>query len=253
MATNYNPRIVTDGLVLCLDAANPKSYPGSGTTWYDLSGNSNDADIDVNTTISADNFAFIGSNSSHVDTTVDLSGTQAITLDFLCKLDDYTEVDGGGKLICELSNNFNSSSEGFYIGIIEDSNVAFLNNYDISLNIKGNAGYNLTPYNKESVNDLQWHHWSCILDKSITGSGTSHHESKLFIDGQEQTPNTYLTSGFKANNTNNFGNLPFYIGGRTGSSFGASFKISNFKIYNKALTAAEVKQNFEATRGRFGV
>ena len=41
MATNYNPSIVTDGLVLCFDAANPKSYPGSGTTWYDLSGNDN--------------------------------------------------------------------------------------------------------------------------------------------------------------------------------------------------------------------
>ena len=35
------PHIVTDGLVLSLDAANTKSYPGSGTTWYDLSGNAN--------------------------------------------------------------------------------------------------------------------------------------------------------------------------------------------------------------------
>jgi hypothetical protein len=37
MAFNYSPRIVTDGLVLYLDAANPRSYPGSGTTWSDLS------------------------------------------------------------------------------------------------------------------------------------------------------------------------------------------------------------------------
>ena len=39
MAINYSPHIVSDGLVLCLDAANPRSYPGSGNTWYDLSGN----------------------------------------------------------------------------------------------------------------------------------------------------------------------------------------------------------------------
>jgi len=39
MGTSYNANIVTDSLVLCLDAANPRSYPGSGTTWYDLSGN----------------------------------------------------------------------------------------------------------------------------------------------------------------------------------------------------------------------
>ena len=37
MAFNYSPNIITDGLVLYLDAANTKSYPGSGTTWRDLS------------------------------------------------------------------------------------------------------------------------------------------------------------------------------------------------------------------------
>ena len=41
MGIAYNPRTITDGLVLCLDAANTKSYPGSGTTWTDLSGNGN--------------------------------------------------------------------------------------------------------------------------------------------------------------------------------------------------------------------
>jgi hypothetical protein len=39
LAISYNPRTITDGLVLCLDAGNTKSYPGSGTTWTDLSGN----------------------------------------------------------------------------------------------------------------------------------------------------------------------------------------------------------------------
>ena len=41
MGTSYNPRIVTDGLVLCLDAANARSYPGTGTTWTDLKGGNN--------------------------------------------------------------------------------------------------------------------------------------------------------------------------------------------------------------------
>jgi hypothetical protein len=45
MAISYNPRIVTDGLVLALDAGNPKSYPGSGTTWTDLSGNGNNGTL----------------------------------------------------------------------------------------------------------------------------------------------------------------------------------------------------------------
>ena len=41
MSNLYGPRIVTDGLVLHLDAGNRKSYPGSGSTWYDLSGQDN--------------------------------------------------------------------------------------------------------------------------------------------------------------------------------------------------------------------
>ena len=45
MSINYNPRIVTDGLVLLLDAGNTKSYPGTGTTWTDISRNGNNGTL----------------------------------------------------------------------------------------------------------------------------------------------------------------------------------------------------------------
>ena len=45
MSTKYNLNIITDGLVLCLDAANKKSYSGSGTTWTDRSGNGNNGTL----------------------------------------------------------------------------------------------------------------------------------------------------------------------------------------------------------------
>ena len=41
MSLNHSPSIVTDGLVLCLDAANKRSYPGTGTAWTDLKGVNN--------------------------------------------------------------------------------------------------------------------------------------------------------------------------------------------------------------------
>ena len=41
MGLGHSPRIVTDGLVLCLDAASKRSYPGTGTTWTDLKGGNN--------------------------------------------------------------------------------------------------------------------------------------------------------------------------------------------------------------------
>ena len=53
MALAHSPRIVTDGLVLALDAGNAKSYPGSGTAWTDLSGNSNNGTLTNGSTYSS--------------------------------------------------------------------------------------------------------------------------------------------------------------------------------------------------------
>ena len=65
MATNYNPSIVTEGLVLCLDGANVKSYPGSGTTWTDISGEGHDGTLTNGPTFSSNyggNIVLDGSN-----------------------------------------------------------------------------------------------------------------------------------------------------------------------------------------------
>jgi len=61
----YGPKIVTSGLVLCLDAANKRSYPGTGTTWTDLSGNSNNGTLINGPTFNAGNqggIVFDGTN-----------------------------------------------------------------------------------------------------------------------------------------------------------------------------------------------
>ena len=60
MGVAYNTSIVTDGLVLCLDAANAKSYPGTGTTWYDISGNNNNATLYGSPVVSNGVFQFNG-------------------------------------------------------------------------------------------------------------------------------------------------------------------------------------------------
>ena len=79
MSSHHNPRIVTDGLVLSLDAANPKSYPGSGTTWSDLTKNNNDITSSAVSYVSAENsMVYITYNSlihgtSHVNI-IDLNG-----------------------------------------------------------------------------------------------------------------------------------------------------------------------------------
>ena len=69
MAFSRGPSIVTNGLVLALDAANHKSYPGSGTTWFDLSGNSHDGTLTGGPTFNSDNggsIVFDGTDGSDV-------------------------------------------------------------------------------------------------------------------------------------------------------------------------------------------
>jgi len=72
MGFSRGPKIVTDGLVLALDAANTKSYPGSGTTWNDLSGNGNTGTLNNGPT-----FDRIGGDYGAGDYTYNLTGEVA--------------------------------------------------------------------------------------------------------------------------------------------------------------------------------
>jgi len=65
MAIHRGPKIITNGLILCLDAASTKSYPGSGTTWFDRSGNGNNGVLTNGPTFSSTNggsIVFDGTN-----------------------------------------------------------------------------------------------------------------------------------------------------------------------------------------------
>jgi hypothetical protein len=103
MAFIHSPKIVTSGLVLCLDAANKLSYPGTGTSWYDLSGNANTGTLTNGPTFSVanmgsivfdgvDDYVNIPNNSSFnvtdnisVEMWVRIETTQSNNLGFLIK------------------------------------------------------------------------------------------------------------------------------------------------------------------------
>ena len=78
MGVAYNSRIVTDGLVLALDAGNTKSYPGSGTTWTDLSGNGRNGTL-TNMEIPGDYSSSIGYLNFSLDEWVDCSLSSGLT------------------------------------------------------------------------------------------------------------------------------------------------------------------------------
>ena len=110
MSTKYSPKIITNGLVLSLDAANNKSYPRSGTTWTDLSGNSNTGTLTNGPSFNDGNqgsIVFDGINdyaSLSTTTPTDLQGNPAFTVDGWFKSNgDWTGgatwgIGGGGFL-----------------------------------------------------------------------------------------------------------------------------------------------------------
>lgn len=110
MGINYSPKIVTDGLVLCLDAENPLSYPGSGNTWYDLSGNGNHFTIGSSLTFSNNTFLMDnspdGGGGANRNSSTAIPNSTACTLVFWIKSTDLQSLFWG-------SDNTNNQGDYF--------------------------------------------------------------------------------------------------------------------------------------------
>ena len=84
MGLSHSPSITTDGLVLCLDAANPRSYPGSGNTWLDLSGYNKNVNLVTDTFDSTDKAAF-SYNFNNSGPTLTYGGRSEMSVEILFK------------------------------------------------------------------------------------------------------------------------------------------------------------------------
>lgn len=241
----YGPRIVSSGLVLCLDAANKRSYPGSGTTWTDLSGNGNDATIYNSPTWNAAGYFVFNGTNQYVRTTntLNLSSLNKITVVVVFKPLTYP-LSGQVKAICELTPDFNSYTTGF---VYSYNDTSLAQNYEIFTFIKGDVGYNIGIWNKSNFNNLTWKNTTAIFDKSQASAETS-----LYVQGNTATVISNPAVGYSSNNTNNFANDYLYIGCRGGASLFTDMNLSSVLVYNRVLTATEILQNYNAVKTRFG-
>lgn len=238
----HSPRIVTDGLVLCLDAANPKSYPGTGTTWFDLSGRGNHVTLYNTPIFQNKKFTFDGVNEyAKTTNSIDLSNTNAITVIHLFKVLSYSSLS----IVHELSNNFNSYSDAF-VASYSDNSVS--QNNEIFASLKGNVNYNVAVYDKTLLNDLNWHHFCVVHNTTETSK-----ENLIYTDSSLKNELFNPLSGYGNNNTNNFGNRELFFYSRGGTSFFCNIEVSYVALYNRALSANEIQQNFVALRGRYGI
>lgn len=220
MGIAYNPKIVTDGLVLALDAANPKSYPGSGTTWNDLSGNSN------NGTLTAVGFDSANSGSLTFDGT---------TSEVICGNNASVQVTVG-----TISAWFKATAgNGGTNGLIAKQNAWGLFVWDNILKAYdwGNGAIRDTGI---TVGNNTWNYAAMTFSETV---GTPSNNAIIYLNGLPVLTTTVRHVGHTITVQIGEANASQHFGGN----------IAQSSIYNRALSAAEIKQNYNATRGRFGL
>jgi hypothetical protein len=233
MSYANGPRIVTDGLVLHLDAANRKSYPGSGTSWNDLSGNGNNGTL-VNG---------VGYNSGNLGSLVFDGVNDYVRI--LNPYKDYTNqitvewwTKRNGNL--PLGSGWGLSQEG----ADQPSNTFFLmhanNNTDMIFYVRdilANSWRNLTIGTVDTT--------PCYMVGTITSSAINVYKNGVLTNtgtGLSGNMSTYSTPVIHLGKDSRYSSGRFYNG-----------SIYNAKIYNRALTAAEIQQNYNALKGRYGL
>jgi hypothetical protein len=248
MGVGYNPRIVTDGLVLCLDAANKRSYPGSGTTWTDRSSNGYTGTLANGPTFDGNNggrFYFDGSNDY-----CEFPETDVLNFQPTQPFSVFCWVIKNGIAGAVLAN-MNSSSPHQGWDIWHESSYTKFAMHLIS-SWSANAikiQVNCNPYP-----DIQYFGYtydgSCPVNTTDTLNSVN-----FFIDGELTTSGKVIASnadGFYS--TSESISYPagqkFRIGSRYTLQHGSS-NLFAVHIYNKALSAQEILQNYEATKGRY--
>jgi len=230
LVTNINyPGIVTDGLVLNLDAGYVPSYPENGTTWGDLSGDGNNGTL-VNGVgfDSADggSLVFDGVNDSVVvpnSSSIGVSGD--ITILAWVNITDFNWLNS---IVSKTLPNSYPAPYDFYL-----ENESGRPNF-----LAGNGTVIGAVYGTNSPSTGVWQ------QIAITMSGTT---VVHYLNGN--TNGTGTISAAIANNPN----YSLYVGNRIDNVTRLKGKLSNVQIYNRALSDAEVLQNYNALKSRFGL
>jgi len=225
---NYGPKIVTNGLVLALDAADRKSYSGSGTAWNDLSGSSANATLTNGPTFSSANggsIVFDAVNDYARTTSLPLTGSET-NLTINCWFNPLVEI-----------------AIASIVALGDESNGKRRILLQRSKKIEAN-GYNI---DYQGIPDVliagRWSFLSIVYSSLTVSSGIT-----LYFNG-------YPIAGSGIGTLSSFTNKTCTINGNNAATPGEppGGNVAHVSIYNVSLTPAQVLQNFNATRGRFGI
>ena len=229
MATRYSPKIVTDGLVLSLDAANKLSYPGTGTTWYDLTNSGYIGTLTNGPTFNNVNggiFIFDGIDD-YVQTNYSQNTNDAL-ITWECWFWDNSP---GGFL----SNTAIVSNYG-PVGTTPFTVMHIYDNGNVFFAQRNSSGTESSATYSVNICNGIWHHIVGVIDSTNT---------LIYVDGILRASQAKVT-GTTTSGQN------IVIGGNHLGRY-QSCRMAGVRIYNIALTATQVLQNYNANKTRFGL
>lgn len=229
---NHHPKIISDGLILHLDAANKKSYTGNASLWTDLTKNKNNLTLFNSPSYDSANGGSVVFNNTTNYGTLPITSTPTgneITIgvwNYGITADSITEcliyaADSAGNRIVNIHLPINNSVVYWDCGIVSTS---------------------FDRIQTAALNDNQWknswHYWVFTKNAAV---GTM----EIYLDGVLNVSGTGKTRVLTTPTSITFAKHP------TGDYMNS--KIAKFEIYNKSLTATQILQNYRATKGRFGL
>ena len=223
MSFNFSPKIVTDGLVLYLDAANSKSYINGSSIWYDLSKNSYNGNL-----INGASFSSESNGCMIFDGVDDMIVTNFSTLNTSCSFEIWANR-------AESINIYNIMFGMFrpYFAFRSGNYLQFTNTID-----------SITS-STQSTGGLQNDTWYCFhFVNSYDGTNTT---MSIYINGILVGSNIY----FGQINTTPINSLVIGHYRQTPIDYPFKGKISNVKVYDKALSLNEINQNYNSTKNRY--
>ena len=214
MGVFAGPEITESGLVLALDAGNSKSYPGSGTTWTDLSGNGN-----TGTLINMDGTNFSSSNGGYL--TFDATN-EYITSSF---------ATTSGQAVTYCGWLYSTETTATYRNFVDSVTARPM----IWWNNSGQIEFDAAFYTTTTVYRNQWVY--VALSKPSGSSSASYYVNGVLVgSGTAYTTPTVTPTWFNRAAAQTWRGNCSYV-----------------QAYNRALSAAEIQQNFNATRSRYSV
>lgn len=224
--------IVQDGLVLNLDAAVSDSYPGYGTTWKDLSGRNNNGTLTNGPTFNSEKGGSLAFDGTNQYTTISnnniFNQTTQITVSVFIYI---SQVLAGYDTFISKYTQVNSGTDGLkWILRMENSKVSWYTNTGSYTNILSDTSLSLN----------QWY----FLTGLYNGS-----QRQIFINGVLDKTGSMTGSLID----NNLTPVRIAASGYQGISEYFKGRVAMAQIYNRALSQAEITQNYNATKKRFGL